>query len=245
VGLKIADVSTIAGDPGDDPAGAGFAIETLVGILKGNGVEKAFIASTKGIYQNADSGNEHTLELAQAGELFVPVATVDPRDYLPGEDRIKKLKQRGFSVLRLFNDFQTWPVSMVTVENIFIECDENFMTIVIFGGADGIPTEVLRHAEKVRVPVILLGRNEGTIAEILSCAMRAENIYPEVSTFGAPEYVQLAVKRLGSKRLVFGSGTPLVHYQGALEPLMAAKIADIDRNRIAHENVMRILRDAR
>lgn len=110
------------------------------------------------------------------------------------------------------------------------------------GANESTPAEVAalaaKHPETMIVMAHLTGAGERGLAEIA----RHKNVWVDVAG-GEPEagLVELAVKRLGARRVVFGSDSPIRSYGSALGRVLGAKLTVRQRKLVLGENARRLL----
>lgn len=95
-----------------------------------------------------------------------------------------------------------------------------------------------RHPKTMIVMAHLTGAGERGLADIAPY----KNLSVDISG-GEPEagMVELAVKRLGARRVVFGTDTPIRSYGATLGKVLGAKLTVRQRNLILGENARRLL----
>ncbi len=110
------------------------------------------------------------------------------------------------------------------------------------GANESTPAEVAalaaKHPETTIVMAHLAGGGERGLADIARC----ENVSIDISG-GEPEagLVELAVKRLGARRVVFGTNSPMRSYGAMVGQVMGAKLTVRQRNLILGGNGRRLL----
>lgn len=71
-------------------------------LLQEAGISKGLAISFKASLLSYREGNKETLLVSQRSPLFLPVFTIDPRDYPRCMKEVETAKERGFVALRLF-----------------------------------------------------------------------------------------------------------------------------------------------
>jgi predicted TIM-barrel fold metal-dependent hydrolase len=71
-------------------------------LLKEAGISKGLAISFKSSFLSYKEGNRETLHISQQNPVFIPVFTIDPRDYPRCMREMEEAKAKGFSALRLF-----------------------------------------------------------------------------------------------------------------------------------------------
>ncbi len=79
--------------------------QKVASLLQEAKITKALSLSLKAIYLSYREGNKETMAICRSNPLFLPIASIDPRDYPRCMEEMERIKENGFSALRLFKRF--------------------------------------------------------------------------------------------------------------------------------------------
>jgi predicted TIM-barrel fold metal-dependent hydrolase len=219
-----------------------LSLEKLLKIMAKHKVKTFLSLSTTGIFYDYEEGNEETLHVSRNYSQMVPVATIDPRRYFGRGDLVKKLSEKGFKVLRLFPDLQSWPLEYEPLFNIVREAEEVSFPLMISVAGLGEITKIAQITESYKMPIILTGVNYNQFSEALTVAKSHKKIYLETSLFDTPDAYEVFTREVGAEKLVFGSHSLFHYFSASFLPLKKAEIDEKEKQLILKGNIERILR---
>ena len=207
--------------------------ERLIRDMDRHRIAGSLTLSTIGVFHDHVIGNAATLEAAKANNRLVPVATVNPKAYF-GED-LSSLRSQGFRILRFFGDTDS-PV---------------FKTIMAQLAAVKLPIvldQLTHHSSLITLdypaPIILCSVTNETLSDALAVMAELPNVMLETHCLSALGALEMASGRVGSDRVIFGSGAPILSVSAALSYILSAEISDEDKAKILGGNIRRILEAA-
>lgn len=214
------------------------SLDSLKNILKSYQA-KALSLSLKGIFYDAIEGNEETLELLE-GDLY-PVATYDPRAYPKDLEYLENLKEKGFLAIAFFPRLQGWAIDFAPFREVLeILKDENLSIIVHISGY-GELTRLSSLAKELKNQFIVAGFNYSNLSEAIAVMKRMENIYVESHLINSPDALEYLKKYISISRVIFGSGTPLLSFETALNVIRASSLSDEEKESVLSKNLEGIL----
>jgi len=220
------------------------SLENLLKTMDLNGVEKALTASLKGAFYSYEEGNKETLKACDMNKRLIPLATVDPRRFLGERSEIENLVKRGFKGIRLFRDFQGYPLDYSPVIEVIESMEGLGLPLFIPCSEYGCITLLSRLTEDKDYPVIVLGCTYSLLSEFIVSARKNRNLYVETRLLTSSDAVEVLVEKIGASRLIFGSGIPLEYFQSSYMMIESARIREEDKDLIIGGNILRIIKEA-
>ncbi len=165
-------------------------------LLKEAGISKGLALSFKSSFLSYKEGNRETLHISHQIPHFLPVFTVDPRDYPDCMKEIEEAKGRGFTALRLFRRFGKEGMVLREILRFSARLSLPILTDFVppYDGIDSLPPIVL-----LEVPLEEMGE--------AFLFLERENVYIEFS----PLLLAMGKLRDGLKgKIVFGSRLPFL-----------------------------------
>ena len=217
------------------------SLEGLLKIMETHGVERFLSLSTTGIFYDDEEGNEETLRKSRECPQIIPAATVDLRKYSGVGNRVKELLGKGFRIVRLFPDLQSWPLDYEPFLRVLEQAGKIRMPLMVPVSGLGQATQIGRLAGRFGVTVVLVGVNYGLYAEALAVMRRRGNVYIESAKFNTPDAFEVFVREVGARRIVFASHSPFSYFSSAFLPLERAEIGEEEKSLILKGNIERVL----
>jgi hypothetical protein len=226
--MDITDVNTLFGAyPSKHPVGTA---EGLAAVLKAQGVQWCLSLSTYGLFANDRDGNIETLAACRAIEQLIPVATMNPKDYLGQPDMIAAIVQAPFEMFRFFPHLQGWPIDFVPFSDILAMLTAHGpMPIMVSIEDPGDITALARVVQEYRAPVIMEGVSGKTLGEAICVMRRADNLFIETHAIHVPDALPLLRDTVGIRRVLFGSNAPGRSLAAALRYVQRSGLSEEDR----------------
>jgi predicted TIM-barrel fold metal-dependent hydrolase len=92
------------------------------------------------------------------------------------------------------------------------------------------------------LPVIVTGIAWGTDRQLFPLLERCENLHVETSSYQGHNSIEIAARRFGARRLLFGTGLPHMSPGAAKANIIYARISDDEKRMIAGGNLLRLIR---
>ena len=145
-----------------------------------------------------------------------------------------------------FPEYQHWPYRFEPFYRILERLDGSGAMIICparVGGHQnsGVITDIAWLASQYNVRFLITGIYYGNLAEAIAAAQRRENIFFETHLLNSPDGFEVMVEQVGSKRLLYGSSSPLHSVNSSLLPLINASIQQDERDDILYGNIQREL----
>jgi len=218
-----------------------ISLERLLAMAAKHGVEQILSLSMKGVLYDDDEGNAETLRAARRHKEIIPVATIDPRKYFKKDNKVSRLRDQGFKMLRLCPDLQGWPIEYLPFYAIVEELEEVGLPLMISLPARGDATRIVRITKGSDFPVIMTNIWYGLYSEIILAARASNNIYAETHWFDSPDAYEVLVDAIGANRIVFGSMMPLYYFHASCLLLKNAGVSKKQKNLIDSGNIKRLI----
>ncbi len=219
-----------------------ISLGKLRSLLDRNGVSKALVSSMKGVFYDFGEGNDETLNAASEDDRLVPVGTIDPRRYLGCLDEVERCADLGVKIFRFFPEYQGWPVRYLPFLRIVERLADRGIPFVFPASLSvGSITEIFNLVESTGSSVIMDSINYNTFSEAIFSMEGSEKIYCMTSGFATPDAFELFVDEIGSEKIVFGSGAPIMPFSRAYLPFEKAQIDRDARLNISSGNIERLI----
>lgn len=218
-----------------------ISVETLAQVMQQHGVVRYLAVSTTAIFYDFRTGNDETLTLGQKYQGLVPVATVDPRQYIDCIQELEKRSQQGFLLYRLFPDLQGYPLTFAPLHDVLAKLNELSKPVMITTPRLGDATQVAEIVALNQTPVILSGINYANLGEAIAVMKTNAHIYLETHLLNSPDAFEILCSEVGGERLIFGSHAPLRYFSSAYLPVTAAAIPEEAKALILGGNLRNLL----
>jgi len=214
-----------------------ISVERLLGLMARYGVDRACVCSARGVCYDYLEGNAETQEIVSRYPNFIPVATLDPREYISCGDEIRRQLALGTRLFRLFPEYQGWNHSSPAARRVMQMLQDSGAILMIGGAPPGGLPEICA----LESPVILTGAHFYQLADVLACAEEYPHIYVSTRLLIAPGAIDVTAAHIGHERLIFGSHAPLVYQAAALRTVQAANLNPAQRDAVLGGNLLRLL----
>jgi len=212
-------------------AAAAYDVDAARLALRRHGVRRGLLAMRAARHEQA---NDHVL--AAADTELLPVATLNPVQYLDWPAELERVGAAGAVALRFFPDAQGWSVHseafQVMRRRIAVPL---LLPVGTFGDATAIGAATHGHGA-----VVLVGAHYTQLGDCLAALERWPHLYLETSRLAHFRAVETVVRSVGADRLLFGSGAPTRPIQAALNMVFAARIGVSDKRAILAGNAARL-----
>jgi len=215
--------------------------KSLVTLLKKNGVDLALAVSMKGVFYDYREGNDETLRICSEEHMLLPVGTIDPRRYYGDKGEIERFSQTGFKLVRLFPEYQGWPIDYAPLKMLMREIDDMGMPLMITANAYGMSTAIAELHSSFSFPIILASIGYWTMSEAIAIMKHSEKIYVETHLVDSPDGIKILCEEAGAERLVFGSNLPLTYFLGPFLAVRNSDITESDKRLILGGNIERLV----
>ena len=215
--------------------------DSLVSVIKGQGVNWCLTLSTSGVFASDMEGNVDTITACRAHDQLIPVATLNPCVYLGNTELITQITSAPFEMFRFFPHIQEWPIDFAPFADILTMLGSRSpMPIMISVREPGDATALARITKEYRAPVIMEGVNSRTLGEAISVMRRNDQLFLETHAIQVPDALPLLRDAIGISRILFGSATPGSSLSAALRYVKKSALSDEDRNAVLGGNAQAI-----
>ncbi len=193
--------------------------DDLIAVMDANGIDRAVVFAahwqTRGrrIDPNYEEGNRYVRDAVRKyPERLIGFARANPNFGRQALDELDRaLREDGMRGIKLHPDLDSfYMASDALVDPIFALAAERRVPVLVYCGYPlrAQPLRFLRYAERFpQVPIILAHMGFRLVADAITVAERAPNIYLETSCQSSVGILR-AVQRLGARRVLFGSDFP-------------------------------------
>ena len=236
--MEIIDISTFVGSWPNKAID--MSVERLLTLMRKHAISRALVVSAKGIWYDYIEGNTETMSLARAREELIPVGTIDPRKYYK-RGEVKRLKESGVKICRLFNDIQGWLIDYAPLRDIVEEFERYRMPFMIDVSKRGVATQVGRLAREVDVPIIMTSPGYDLMSELIAVMRKNNNLFVEMRRINSPDVIEILAEEIGVERMVYGSNSPFDNVESSLLMLLGCDLTEREKEKIASGNIRNIL----
>lgn len=247
--LEFFDVNVYTGKRMDDPRDIYVSAEQLIQKMKSLNIKKAMVYHILQRDGHPEAGNEKLIkEISDKPELY-GILTVLP--FQTGEIKkfnFKKLKDKKIAGFNFFPKKHNYLLNRITLGDFLSELEDRKFP-VFFDIASGLSVgwddiySLL--CDFPKLTCILC--NPGiwnTDRYTWPLLEKFPDVYLESSLLSLNEgSLEETVKNFGAERIVFGSGYPERYPEGAILQLIHSEIKAVDKEKIAYENIERIIRN--
>lgn len=185
--------------------------------------------------------NDQVLALAAADPRFRPVGSIHPRDTYLWRGEVDRCLAAGVKVFRIDPEASAYPIDAVFIEDIVAKLADSGAVLMAAATLAGLPSRLAAAAAKVNLPVIFTDARYFPLSELIPVAQYYPNVYIETGRITSPAGIELAVKDLGSDRLLFGSGSSRYPAWVSWQVLDRADISEEDREQIAWKTAAELI----
>ncbi|MCX8082738.1 MAG: amidohydrolase family protein [bacterium] len=245
--LKFFDVNVYIGKRMDDPRDIYISSEQLVHKIKSLNIEKSIVYHISQRDGHPDTGNKILIkEISDKPQLY-GILTVLP--FQTGEIEkfnFKELKDNKIVGFNFFPKKHNYLLNRITFGDFLAEIEHRHFPVFfdIMSGFSVGWEEIYSLLENFPELVCILC-NPGiwnTDRYTWPLLEKFHNVYLESSLLSLNEgSIEETVKKYGAERVIFGSGYPERYIEGAVLQLIHSKIAEKDKEKIAYQNIKRII----
>ncbi len=218
-----------------------WGLETLLEILAGHDVERAYTCSLRAVHYAGPEGNDETLAACEEHEVLQPVAVLDPRRFFDQQDEARTRFEQGFRVFRFFPNLQGWPLEFLPFVRICETLAELGARVILPASGYGQATRAASVLGDLGLPVLLIGGSYGNIGELMAVLSAHDHFYCDAHMQDSPFALEGLMERGGEEQVLFGSNSPDREF---LAPLLMARHAEIterQRQGYLRDNALRFL----
>jgi predicted TIM-barrel fold metal-dependent hydrolase len=217
----VIDVSVLAS------ARVGYGIDDARRELAQHGIGRGLLALRTARHELA---NERVLSAAD--DRLLPVATLNPVQYLDWPSELERVLAEGAVALRFFPDVQGWSVDSAPFQAMRRRIRVPLLLPVDrFGDATAIGAATAGHDA-----VVLVGAHYSQLGDCLAALEQWPHLYLETSRLAHFRAIETIVRNVGAGRVLFGSGAPTRPVQAALNMVLRANIAADEQRAILGGN---------
>ncbi|GBC98942.1 hypothetical protein HRbin17_01461 [bacterium HR17] len=211
-------------------------------VMQRYGVARALFVHTTAVFYDPSTGNDLAVQTAhESGGVLLPVATLNPLYFRGMVEEAERRRQQGFRLFRFFPQWQGWQPRIAPFRALTEWLNEKGVPFLVDCPVVGWVSDLAELADKLSVPIVLVGVHEGNLSEALWALKSCPNLYLETSRLTHPDGYEMVAAEVGAERLVFGSGAPLHYFASALLPLLHSALSDDDKRKVLVDNLRRIV----
>lgn len=237
--MEITDVNTLFGAyPSQHPD---TTADSLVAAMGRSGVHWCLTLSTWGLFHSEREGNAETMRACRTHQELLPVATVNPREFLGDVRAVEELSTQGFEMFRFFPHDQGWPVDFAPFRDVLgILSGAGAPPVMVEIARAGDITALARVVEDYAGAVILAGVNRHTLAEAVSLMRSRSRWYVETHALKVVDAIATVRDAVGIDRILFGSEAPGSSLAAAVRYVRSSSLSEADQAAVFGGNAMKI-----
>ena len=217
------------------------SIAQLQQMMKRNHISHAVTISLQSIHYDYRLGNQETIDIVKQYPELIPAFSVDPREYFSCVDEIKLRASLGLKLIRLFPELQGWHFDAAPIPKILQAIADAKLVLMVESRAWGVATKYAESANRYGIPIILTGISYFNFGEALALMNLYPQVYIEPRILDSPDGIDLAVKKTGADRLIFGSHAPFDYIEPAKMLVEGSHISNEEKALIFGGNIKKIL----
>jgi uncharacterized protein len=225
--------------------------EGLLELMDRHQIEMLAVCSTRSIFSDWRLGNDEAIDVSNKyPKRLLPFVSISP--IYPKSDLIRYLrdyKQRKVRGIRLYPQHQGYSLTLNSASAILDAAQDLKLPVVLplrvimnWGlpemNAGTIETIV---ASYPKLSFVLSGVNYGETLWTFDFMNRFHNVFLEISGMQGFRAVDGCLEAIGSDRLLFGSGLPLLYPACSIQKLEVARLSREQRYAISEGNARRLL----
>lgn len=221
------------------------SLPTVRALLDGAGVTGAVIGSLRAaLYDNAGGNAEARAACAEQTGL-APAAALSLRRALAPEGEVAAARAGGFRLLRLFREYEGWPVDYAPLERTLRAAGEMGLPVMLAALQPGDITALARLLRHAPCNVIVTGVNVShtpLVAEAVVAGRDAPTLHFETSRLEGTDTLDAMAHELGAERLVFGTALPFQYPSSAVAIVDDSELAEAEKAAVLAGNIRRLVR---
>lgn len=219
--------------------------EQMLVVMKMFGIERTMLASSVAIAADMVAGNQQLAQAIADQEKLLGYVVVNPNspEESAGEMR-KYLGTRSFVGAKMHSTHHGQPLDSPESLQIIKSLLRYDKPLLVHATGDRSLRELEALARAYPSCIFILAHmGDEYWPEALRVSKRITNLMLEVGgTLPAADRIKQAVEMLGAHRLLFGTGTPLVHPVFAIGMVRDSGIPANDKDRILYRNALKLFK---
>jgi predicted TIM-barrel fold metal-dependent hydrolase len=222
--------------------GVPFTDANLIRSMQKYGVEKSVISSTIGNSCDFRLGNAQIAQVLKANKSMAGCIVVNIHyPELSQKEMHTYMLDDSFAGMLLTSGERGRHVTLAEAEEL-LNAHRRFVKPVFLHVHDNASliaaNEIAKAFPIMKFVLLTMGGDDWRMAAVL--ADRTLNLVLEVSGSFSPDKIKFAVERIGSHRLIYGSGLPYVDPSAIIGLVQDADISDADRRNIFENTARRL-----
>ncbi|HPF88317.1 MAG TPA: amidohydrolase family protein [Candidatus Limiplasma sp.] len=246
--MKFFDANAAFGPVRIPAPGIGTGVRTLLEQMDRFGIETALAYHSLSREYDPDTGNDALLEVCAQNRRILPVFTLlapASGETAKLDMLLSRLSRSGVRAVTMFpaSGYHNFSLRRWSVGPLLDALGETHVPLLIgldqFGGnLEALGDFALSYPT---LTVIATGINFRSDRMLYPLMEHTENLYAETSAYKPYRGIAEFCARFGAERLVFGSGMLSTDPASSVALITYAEISDADKEKIAHENLERLL----
>lgn len=186
---------------------------------------------------------QDSLTLAkECGDLIFPFFRFDPKNItIPELEKYLPLF-KGVKLHPRLEDFDPLDVRFAKMFEII---EKHKIPILIHtrkeNNDNSDPDRLLTLVEKYRGINFIFGHFANAVESVITKARDLPNLFLETSIVSSPKIIEMAVKKCGSEKILFGSDFPYSDQELELQKVIRAEISSVEKENILYQNAIALL----
>ena len=223
------------------------SLPTVLRLLGKAGIGGAAMGALRAALFDAETGNAEALAACEGQRGLLPVAGLCLREAVGIHDRVAAIRREGFVVLRLFREYEGWPVDYAPLEQALQAAAYWGLPVMVAALLPGDLTALGRVVARTSCPVIVTGVNIShtpLVAEAIAVGRDCPFMHFETSRLEGVGTLELVARGVGVARLIFGTGLPFQYPSSALALVRESGLGEDEIAAVLGGNLARLIASA-
>jgi len=226
--------------------------ESILAMMNRSGIKQLALCSTRSIFSDWRAGNEEAIALAEKyPDRFIPFVSIGPA-FLKTElvEYLKRYKARNVRGIRLYPCHQTFRLTNDHRVAKVLETAEEFqwpvmlpIRVIMNWGLPELDTGSIETivASFPKLRFILSNVNGREFNWAREFMRVSPNVFLEISGLQGFRILEHAVKAIGTEKLLFGTGLPLMYPACSVVKVTNARITPEQKFAVSEGNARKLL----
>lgn len=217
----------------------------ILAVAKMFGIERTCLAASVAILADMEAGNAQLAQAIGDDERLLGYVVVNPNNPEQSVEELRKyLGSKRFIGAKMHSTHHGQPLDSPESMHIIKSLLRFDKPLFVHAPAEQSLRELEQLAKAyVSCTFVLANMGDDNWPAALRMAKRTVNVMLDVGgTSPDADRIKMAVEQVGAHRLVFGTGTPLVHPVYAIGMVRDAQISAHDKDRILYRNAAKLFK---
>jgi len=223
------------------------SLDTVTRLLAGAHIHHAMIASLRAATYEHRSGNAEAREACAGRGDLTPAAGLVLGRTVDAAAETSQIADAGFPLLRLFREYQGWPMDYRPFEQVLSVAAERELVLMVAALLPGDITALGRLLTQTPCSVVVTGVNTShtpLVAEAIAVGRDVPGMHFETSRLEGIDTIDVMARELGAQRLVFGTALPFQYPTSAVMLVAGSSLSESEKAAVFGKNLAALLNRA-